>query len=694
VNLFPKKEPLVNASDELTQEDTPWRLDPRLRSLTQITLCLLCIATIAWLFGEARWSAKIPFLSSDPRADWILYPLSENNNIRDKEFLRLSTDFEREFTIQAVPVDVRLHLRAFREFRVWLNGKELVTPSTPNPNWKRTTSIAISEHLHVGTNTLRVRVDCEFCAPALQLFTTGLERNLETNAGWYASIKGQPRAHATPADEYMTSPLFPEAPKVRDSIARHALLFLTLFVIFALLSWLNDPKGRRARRIPFPRIPSPSPRAVLWLAIGLWTILFLNNTPRLYPGVGFDALSHLFYINFVVEQKAIPLAHEGFSTYHPPLFYVLSALAFTYLPKFWSMWAYPLIFKLIPFLCGISEIGCAYFASRLLFRQRPSAQIACIAFAALLPMNIYVSHFISNETLSAALIALAIVFSLYILQRHLKFVRDFLVLGLILGLALLTKLTCLMVAPILLAVLIWAAIASRQLSLRALASRIVLTCFVTLAVCGWYYYRNISVYGKPFIANWEPAVAQLLWWQDPGFHIASHFFQFGSVFSNPYFVGFFSFFDALYATFWGDGLIGGQISFEYLPPWNYEYMSALYGLAIPATLILLIGFTIIVRKALAELDTAWMLLVGVFWISLFALIHMNLKLPYYGMAKAFYCLYLTVPCAVAFALGLEYLSTHLRGSKLSLARHILHGYLGCLGAAIFLTFFSTTISPP
>lgn len=686
--------PTNEAAHETAREATPWILDRRLRSWIRVVLVLSCAATIVALIAEAMWSPKIPFLSSDSRADWILYPLHANNNMREKDFLRMSTDFEREFTIATVPVDAQLHLRAFREFRVWLNEKELVTSSASHPNWKRTTSIPISEDLHVGANRLRVRVACEFCAPALQLFTTGLERNLRTNTDWYAFTKDQPRAHATPADEYMTDPLFPEAPKVPDSIARHARTLLTTFVIFALLSWLHDPTGKLASRIPFPRIPSLSPRAVLWLAISLWAIVFLNNTPRLYPGVGFDALSHLFYINFVVKEKAIPLAHEGFSTYHPPLFYVLSGLAFTYLPKFWSMWSYPLIFKLIPFLCGLGEIGCAYFASKLLFRDHPSAQIACIVFAAMLPMNIYMSHFISNETLSAVLITLSLAFTLYILQRRLEFVRDFFVLGLILGLALLTKLTCLMIIPLLLAALVWSALSSHQLSLRALTSRIALTCVVTLAVCGWYYYRNFSVYGKPFIANWEPAIAQLLWWQDPGFHIASHFFQFGSVFSNPYFVGFFSFFDALYATFWGDGLIGGQISFKYLPPWNYEYMSAIYGLAIPAAMILLIGFVIVARKAFAELDTPWMLLFGVFWLSLFALIHMNLKLPYYGMAKAFYCLYLTVPCGIAFALGLEHLSTHLRGPRLSIARHVLHGYLGCLGAAIFLAFYSTTISPP
>ena len=63
------------------------------------------------------------------------------------------------------------------------------------------------------------------------------------------------------------------------------------------------------------------------IAISLvWVVLFLNNLPQL-PGLfGFDRDGHLYYIDYIQQKKALPLADEGWQTYQPPLYYLFGAV--------------------------------------------------------------------------------------------------------------------------------------------------------------------------------------------------------------------------------------------------------------------------------------------------------------------------------------------------------------------------------
>jgi tetratricopeptide (TPR) repeat protein len=159
------------------------------------------------------------------------------------------------------------------------------------------------------------------------------------------------------------------------------------------------------------------------------------------------------------------------------------------------------------------------------------------------------------------------------------------------------------------------------------------------------------------------------------------------VFAVPYFAGTYSFFDSLYSTFWGDAYLGGTGSYADRPPWNYEYMSAVYLLAIPAALAIIIGMVLAIGNMIRTADKIWLLILGSFFTMACSIIYMGLQVPYYGIVKAFYGLGVILPIGLIFAFGFDWLDQRLRDKKLSLLRMVLYGWFGTLIMAILLSFF-------
>jgi hypothetical protein len=208
-------------------------------------------------------------------------------------------------------------------------------------------------------------------------------------------------------------------------------------------------------------------------------------------------------------------------------------------------------------------------------------------------------------------------------------------------------------------------------------------------VCGWYYIRNIIRFGRPFMINWN--LPGQRWWQDPGFHTIQYYLSFGEALRHPYFSAFHSFWDAMYSTFWGDGLIGGLALIAKRPDvWNYDYMSAVYLLALPATGIFLIGLFRAVQMALKDKEPASRLIMAFLMISLYSvgffILFSTLRVPIYGQAKAFYCLAAIGPLSVFFALGLGMVNDWLSSSRLLAARAIFYGWFCSLLTSIYLSF--------
>src|SRR5262249_27766201 len=143
-----------------------------------------------------------------------------------------------------------------------------------------------------------------------------------------------------------------------------------------------------------------------------------------------------------------------------------------------------------------------------------------LLLAAFLPMHLYVAHYVTNEMLAATLATAALYLCLRVLKSEAPRASQFAWLGVALGATMLTKVTGILLLPIVIA-----ALAGRLRSARAPITigvrnigLLVATCFV---VCGWQYARIWVKFGTPLVGNWD-VISGFSWWQDPGYHIAGN----------------------------------------------------------------------------------------------------------------------------------------------------------------------------
>jgi hypothetical protein len=175
-------------------------------------------------------------------------------------------------------------------------------------------------------------------------------------------------------------------------------------------------------------------------------------------------------------------------------------------------------------------------------------------------------------------------------------------------------------------------------------------------VAGWFYARNVALYGKPVVGNWN--LPEMGWWSQPGFHSPAYYLGFGESLRRPVLSGFHSFADAMYSSFWGDGWIAGRASAAYATEiWSWDFVALGYWAALPASAAIALGLARMLRLAFARTEggrrAAWSFLLATLGALATALVALTLDLPYFGQAKAPYVLGLVPLFAVAFALGAE-----------------------------------------
>ena len=652
--------------------------------LAGVTVILICGCS-AWLVLKARLDPDTPFLRTSPQADWILYYLSPETVFRTDNFVNLVTEFSKDFQPAPGATGARLYIKAFKTYRLWINGNEL--PVNTTKNWKRTQVIDISKFLKAGTNKLKVKVGCKYGPPALWLYSKGLPEEIKTDTSWEASILASPPVPARLANDCFVHPISYEWAKPAHILVKKLPMLILFFIISSTIFCLGiyKQKNSRLKSLLVLRALTFSPRGVLIISVVLWIILFINNAPKIPLTTGFDAPSHLYYVEYLSRLHRLPAANQGWETYQPPLFYGASAVILGLARVIFSEQAAYFWLKLIPFLSGVGQIFLVYFAAGMLFPDSKTKQALSVAISALIPMNIYISHYISNESLCALLMALSILLTIKILDRSRNSLLLFAILGTVLGLALLTKFTALTILPVIYLLLLYKLIFEQRNCSVVLVKYLGVMTICILIAAGWFYLRNWIHFGKPLVGNWDSSIG-FAWWQDPGFHTYKYFCQFGRVFVLPYFAGFYSLLDSLYSTFWGDAFLGGAGDYEYCPPWNYEYTSAVYLLAIPFTAAIIIGIVRAVLRSILRADKFCLLILGAAFAIFFSLVAVNLQIPCYAQAKAFYGLAAVLPLSLIFALGFDIVDERLKNKGLFLVRAAVYGWFGTLALAIFFCF--------
>ncbi len=632
---------------------------------------------ITWLSG----SPDFAILRHGRGASWIALPTEVTTGAvalpRDR---RPVVEFRRRFQVPKPGLEVRGWVRAFRGFEVELNGQLVAARSWKSGNWKTPRGFQLTENLVQGENLLRVRVTNPSGPALLQLRIEAPGFSLASDTSWQAQgWQGGPLG-ARLADDTLRAPATLSTPTLGGALVRRWVTLLGLLVLSGGISIALRRGGLGARL-------GPQLLPLLGLALGFfWLYVFWVKAIHLPAYMGFDGPDHLAYIRFLLERRSLPLASDGAMMYHPPLFYALSAgllsLAQGAADPRWLL-------RIIPFLSGLSQLWLARELARRLYPGDRPIEALAMLFAALLPMNLYMSAYLSNEPLHAALAGGALLVTVALLLAEQLRTGPLLLLGVLLSLAVLTKVSSLILVPsalFFLAVKAWLADRSK---LRRVSLQLFGIAGLFALGTGWFFLRNLRAFGKPLLVNWElPGVTG---WQPPGFHTPAYYLSFGEALWRPFFSSFVSFWDGMYSTFWGDGMIGGLASWSHRHPlWDYDLMLAVFLLALPASEILGYGFLAIARDSIRETSlrrrVALAFIVTTIFLSGLYLVYLTLRVPMYAMTKAVYALFIAAPLALVFARGLAELHRRLDAAGLGGPCLLLHAWAGTLAGAIMLSF--------
>jgi hypothetical protein len=608
----------------------------RIQRAGAVALVLLPLAAAAL---HARCSPDVPFLPSARGAAWIMPPAPVSAAIQQWGLsVAPVAAFVRRFELPAQPGQAAVDVRALRRFRLFANG--VLVAAGDGARWRQVRHVDVSDRLRPGENVVRVEVENLRGPPLLELSVQGLPDSLASGPAWKVWQDGAPQGSAIAADDTRTDPAAAAVETPAEALGRSVVPLAALFAVGAFAVAVGS-------RLLQPGQLAHLPRVALAAATLLWTWLFAAKLVRIPLALGFDARHHVAYVEALRAHHALPLATDGWSMYHPPLFYVVAA---TLAGLGESALA------ALPWLCGLGNVFVAHALARRLFPADVRVELLAVLFAASLPMNLYVSAYFSNEAPHALLVGLALLASVDGLLAPSLRARHLVLVGAGFGLAALTKFTALVVFPVALFFLAIKSLAVERVGALRTGLRVGAAAGVAGAIAGWFYLRNALHFGRLLVGNWNLPGADQIWWQQPGFHTRSWYTGFGESLRHPYLAGFHSFWDGIYSTLWGDGGIAGRV----LPAqrhgfWSYDFMSLGYLLAAPATLLVCVGAIRCVRIALADRDAArraaLSFVTTAAWAVGFSIFYLTLSLPFFAQAKAFYGLCMVGPLAVFFAAG-------------------------------------------
>jgi len=272
-----------------------------------------------------------------------------------------------------------------------------------------------------------------------------------------------------------------------------------------------------------------------------------------------DEAPHYSLIRYVARERGYPTGEEEHEAFQAPLYYALGALvtfwidtddfvikansdfsftdpeapqnlllhtsaeSFPY--RGWAL-AWHLV-RLLSVIMGAVTVGATYALAKEIFPRDPSIALGSAALNAFIPAYLFISSVANNDNLAAMLSSLILILMVRLIKGK-GSLRSSLLLGPLLGLGVLTKMSLLAFIPTALVVIV---LLARRLGLRqgAKISGTVFTPF--LLISGPWFLRNQTLYGDPL--GWAQVIRLNAPWLGP--------------FSAAEWLDFFS---DLYRSFW------------------------------------------------------------------------------------------------------------------------------------------------
>lgn len=636
-------------------------------------VCIL-IATCALVSTGIVWKTHDPevvFLADENGAQWIRH--DEPLHLPPRHIQKQIVGFGKTVDVGARPERAILHVRALRSVKVLVDGEVVFsTLEDPVPRNQRY-EIDLAPRLSPGRREIALMVSNSTGPPSVLAYSE--ELGIRTGPDWDTSIDGVRWAAAWPASQIRSSELSRAFPRVDQAFFSSLPVLGWAFLIVFLMVALHREGG-----------VSIAPAVLRWSLLAAWALLGINNLAKLPLNLGFDTLGHTDYIRVIAEQHRLPLPTEGWTMFQAPLYYLISAPLYGLGIHLFEQETVFRLLRLVPLACGLAAIEVAYRSLRSLWPADAGRQRSGLLFAALCPMGLYLSPFVGNEMLAALLLAAVLALTMRLVHDPIAAIRRRLPLaiGVLLGLALLTKLTALVLtAPVLIAVAwgSWRTAEGSSLNrTRRAAKTVAGVASIELLLAGWYYARNWIVLGRPVYAGYEPERG-FAWWQDPGYRTWGQLFGFGESLAHPINSAVIGFLDGTYSSFSLDGHLSAMLEFADRPPWNYDFMlgGAWWGL-VPVALMG-IGLLSATRSENAATRRVVWFSGASLAVMFAAMVYGFLQVPYLCVIKATYTLGL-LPCyAVLVAVGFGVLS---RGR---IARGVVYGSLSCWGLSAYLAYF-------
>jgi len=404
------------------------------------------------------------------------------------------------------------------------------------------------------------------------------------------------------------------------------------------------------------------PRSLRGTSIAWWLVLVCAFGVRAWNALtgpllwGYDAPGHASYIFYLDRYGFLPFAHQGWGYFHPPLHYLVGWL----LTGFGDADVLLRGLGLFGSLLSLAIAGLAARVVRWTAPEQPA--LACVAFAAIafLPVHLYASPMIGNELTCAFFGAAAVTALIANECRSTAVWRLDAAVGLLLGLALLSKFTG---ATYLAAAV--ASIAVRPIHTAGVGAwqragrRVILVVVACGFVAGPFYARNVAEYGTPFRMNRDyDLTASVEAQQPPGFRTWRDFVNLPPrLFTDPR-PGAPHLLHSVWGTAYVNAWTDTRAMWNRLPEPAAERVErsrlAMIGAGLPVTLLALWGAGLAVRDVRRGRRRAAyvpLLLLAAATLAAFALFAM--RVPRVSALKATYLFGLSIPWGVFVARGVE-----------------------------------------
>lgn len=588
-------------------------------------------------------SPDVILLTDRSGAQWIKY--DSDFKAEAKPSGRTKCEFKYVFDVNSKIDHAVISMQFLKKADVFLDGVKIFSSNYAFNQWKQVHDVKIPFMIEPGAHEISMLVTSENSYPSVIVYSEKL--NVKTGPEWLASEDGRNWKNAMAVSrikQMRISKYFPSSIESLVSILPYlAAVFVSVFFI-SLLAGRNDFLKKKYFHW------RPEPFHIKWVLLFFWTVLSINNMVRLNYQVGTDGWGHIEYIDYIATKGSLPIAYDGWQMFQAPLNYILSAPLYALLIKGLDLPSVVKIMSIIPVICGMAQIEIVFRVAKRVFAERKDLQIIAIIAGSLIPVHTYACQYVGNEPLTALFISLAVLICVPLVmpdQREHRY-GYFIVLGVVWGLALLSKMTAFLLAPVLLFVIAFHTRSIRK-SVNYFLRSLTIVFTVSLLISGWYYFRNYLKLGNAFIGLFDP-LQMMQWWQDPGYRTWSHLLSFGEALIHPVYAGVTSFWDMFYSTLWLDGLNSGLVDFI---PWNVHFMIAGTLLALLPSIFLLTGVLSAWMDQKINYRNAVIFSAGLIVLFLLAMIDMYVVCPVYSRTKASYTLGL-LPCyAVLIAAGTE-----------------------------------------